>query len=89
MGRCIQKLLEAREFLAGRGNADCGPDDFRIIEALSGPERLAYRAGCIMARSIEEEFGRKTVIDLIEAGPREFFRQYLMIGNAGGSVAGF
>lgn len=79
MERCVRWLLEARQHLAGRGSDGPCADDFRVIEALSGPERPAYRAGCVMARTIEEECGRRAIIDLIQAGPKAFFGQYLML----------
>lgn len=83
MERCIRELLTVRESLAGRGNEACRPDDFGIIEALSGPERPAYRAGCVMAGTIEAECGRDAVIDLIQAGPHAFFQQYLLLRSDG------
>jgi hypothetical protein len=50
--------------------------DWRILDRMTGRDRLWYVAGAHMSRVIEKNLGRETLIETIRLGPDDFFKTY-------------
>ena len=64
------------EYLKNRGNQVADHDAWAVIHRLSSGERLWYRVGAFMARSIEASKGRAALAELVKQGPAQFFAIY-------------
>jgi putative zinc-dependent peptidase DUF5700 len=65
--------------LKSRGAQPADAEARRVLERMSGGERLWYRVGAFMARRIEQSQGRARLIDLIKEGPARFIAAYLSL----------
>ncbi|MGD2072768.1 MAG: hypothetical protein PVG65_04695 [Candidatus Thorarchaeota archaeon] len=50
--------------------------DWKILDRMTGRDRLLYVAGAHMSRVIEKNLGRETLIETIRLGPDDFFKTY-------------
>jgi hypothetical protein len=59
-----------------RDDSPLHEDDWKIIDRLSGRDRLWYISGAHMAEVIEKNLGKETLIETIRLGPDDFFQAY-------------
>jgi putative zinc-dependent peptidase DUF5700 len=72
----IASYLRDYRYLKSRGAQPADADARAVIERMSGGERLWYRVGALMARSIEESKGRAVLVGLVRKGPAQFLATY-------------
>lgn len=77
MKELVSCYFEIHDSLKARMHEECGPEDMAVFDVMSGGDRLWYRVGCHMARTIEKEKGRAELNRLVESGPAAFFGEYL------------
>jgi len=64
-----------------QADRDFKDSDWKLISSLSNGKRLWYRVGALMARTIDEELGRKELVNLINEDPKAFINCYLSLKN--------
>jgi hypothetical protein len=59
-----------------RADSPLREEDWKILDRMSGRDRLWYVAGAHMAQMIERNMGRETLVETIRLGPDDFFKTY-------------
>jgi hypothetical protein len=59
-----------------RGSNPLQEKDWKVLERMTGRDRLWYVAGAHMAQMIDKKFGREALNESIRLGPEDFFMKY-------------
>jgi hypothetical protein len=59
-----------------RDDSPLHEDDWKVLDRMSGRDRLWYITGAHMAEVIDTKLGSKTLIETIRLGPDDFFKSY-------------
>ncbi|MCP4605041.1 MAG: hypothetical protein GY847_31715 [Proteobacteria bacterium] len=51
-------------------------EDWALLDKMSGGDRLWYRVGAMMARTIKKKYGLDTLRQIVKSGPDEYFDTY-------------
>jgi hypothetical protein len=59
-----------------RDDSPLHEDDWKVLDRMSGRDRLWYVTGAHMAEVIDTKLGSETLIETIRLGPDDFFKSY-------------
>ena len=72
----LSEFFDVLTDLEIRGAKPLHENDWKVLDRMSGRDRLWYVAGAHMAQMIETKFGRETLNETIRLGPDDFFKKY-------------
>jgi hypothetical protein len=72
----VSKYFDLFTKLEIRADRSLHENDWKILDWMTGRDRLWYVTGAHMAQVIEKNLGRDTLIETIRLGPDDFFKSY-------------
>jgi hypothetical protein len=72
----VSEYFDILAALEVRGDAPLQEEDWRVLESMSGRNRLWYVTGAHISQLIEEKLGHDTLLETIRMGPNYFFKMY-------------
>lgn len=82
MATYVEEYFSILEQLSSLKYAPLTQENWQLIDPLSDGKRLWYRVGALMCRDIDQQLGRKTLLNLIKQGPNAFFSAWETLNQA-------